>query len=140
MDGSSRDGVLTSRGRSSHKGGSPSVFQKRDVNNGLTSVHVVHVSKDGNDEVSINEAPNAGTWGFSSDLHVFELSISDPDRSVVGVRPKSSADAYSGDAGFVLNADDINDTDIMMSQLTLATSVPVPSPPLFGAILCRTLI
>ena len=53
----------------------------------LTSVHV---SKDRNAEVSINEASNAVSEGFSSDLHVFELPISDPVRSVVGVRPKSS--------------------------------------------------
>ena len=52
--------------------------------------YIDRVLKDGNAEVSINEAYKAGSGDLSSDLHIVVLSISDLGRSDEGVRPMSS--------------------------------------------------
>ena len=52
--------------------------------------YIDRVLKDGNAEVSINEAYEARSGNLSSDLHIVVLSISDLGRSDEGVRPMSS--------------------------------------------------
>ena len=52
--------------------------------------YIDRVLKDGNAEVSINEAYKAGSGDLSSDLHIVVLSISELGRSDEGVRPMSS--------------------------------------------------